>query len=189
VRYQFEFFGWGEIEGIHNRGDFDLSQHAKFSGKKLEYYDDQTKERFVPYVIETAAGASRGLMAFLSNAYDEDEAPTADGKVEKRTVLRLYPVLAPVKCAIFPLVNKDGLQEVSHKITDDLQRTFRVFYDESGAVGRRYRRQDECGTPFCVTIDYQSLKDDTVTIRDRDSMKQERIHKDKIKLYILDKIN
>ncbi|HEY3251466.1 MAG TPA: glycine--tRNA ligase [Ignavibacteria bacterium] len=189
VDIEFKFpFGWGEMEGIHNRSDFDLSQHAKFSGKKLEYYDDQTKERFIPFVIETSAGASRGFMAFLCNAYDEDEAPTADGKVEKRTILRLHNKLAPVKCAVFPLVNKDGLQEISRNITDDLQKSFKVFYDESGAVGRRYRRQDECGTPYCVTIDYDTLKDNTVTIRDRDSMKQERINKDNIKQYIADKI-
>ncbi len=189
VDIEFEFpFGWGEIEGIHNRSDFDLSQHTKFSGKKLEYYDDQTKERFIPYVIETSAGASRGFMAFLCNAYDEDEAPTAEGKSEKRTVLHFHPKLAPIKCAIFPLVNKDGLQEISHNIKDDLQSSFNVFYEESGAVGRRYRRQDECGTPYCVTVDYDTLKDNTVTIRDRDSMKQERIHKDLVKKYIAEKL-
>ena len=189
VDIEFDFpFGWGEIEGIHNRSDFDLSQHTKFSGKKLDYFDEQTKERFIPFVIETSAGASRGLMAFLCNAFDEDEAPTADGKAEKRTVLRFHPKLAPLKCAVFPLVNKDGLQDVAKKITDDLQSSFKVFYDESGAVGRRYRRQDECGTPFCVTVDYDTLKDNTVTIRDRDSMKQERINKDNVKKYILDKL-
>jgi glycyl-tRNA synthetase len=189
VDIEFEFpFGWGEIEGIHNRSDFDLSQHAKFSGKKMEYYDDETKEKFIPYVIETSAGASRGFMAFLCNAYNEDEAPTADGKSEKRTVLHFHPRLAPIKAAIFPLVNKDGLQEISHSIKDDLQKSFNVFYDESGAVGRRYRRQDECGTPYCITVDYDTLKDNTVTIRDRDTMKQERIHKDLIKQYILEKL-
>jgi glycyl-tRNA synthetase len=187
IEYNFPF-GWGELEGIHNRGDYDLSQHQKFSGKKLEYFDDQTKERFIPYVIETSAGASRSFMAFLVDAYDEDEAPTADGKIEKRTVLRLHPKLAPLKCAVFPLVNRDGLQSVAQKITGDLQKSFRVFYDEAGAVGRRYRRQDECGTPYCVTVDYDTLKDNTVTIRDRDSMKQERIGIDKIKEYVVGKI-
>src|SRR4030095_4137377 len=119
VDIEFDFpFGFGEIEGIHNRSDFDLSQHAKFSGKKLEYYDDETKERFFPFVVETSAGATRGFMAFLCNAYDEDEAPTADGKAEKRTVLHFHPQLAPIKCAVFPLVNKDGLQEISHNIKD-----------------------------------------------------------------------
>ncbi len=190
VDIEFRFpFGFGEIEGIHNRSDFDLSQHTKFSGKKLDYFDEQTKERFTPFVIETSAGASRGFMAFLCNAYDEDTAPTSEGKSESRTVLHFHPKLAPVKCAVFPLVNKDGLQELSRNITNDLQKTFKVFYDDSGAVGRRYRRQDECGTPFCATIDYDTLKDDTVTIRERDSMQQERIHKDKIKMYILEKIN
>ncbi len=187
IEYEFPF-GWGELEGIHNRGDYDLTQHSQFSGKKMEYFDDQTKERFIPYVIETSAGASRSFMAFLADAYEEDEAPTADGKVEKRTVLRLHPKLAPMKCAIFPLVNKDGLQETGRKITEDLQRSYRVFYDESGAVGRRYRRQDECGTPYCVTIDYDTLKDNTVTIRDRDSMKQERISIDKIREYLHTKL-
>ncbi|HWA06560.1 MAG TPA: glycine--tRNA ligase [Ignavibacteria bacterium] len=190
VDIEFKFpFGFGEIEGIHNRSDFDLSQHSKFSGKKLDYYDEQNKERFIPYVIETSAGATRGFMAFLCNAFDEDEAPTSDGKSEVRTVLHFHPKLAPIKCAVFPLVNKDGLQEISQNITQDLQKTFKVFYDDSGAVGRRYRRQDECGTPFCVTVDYDTLKDDTVTIRERDSMQQERVHKDKIKMYILEKLN
>jgi glycyl-tRNA synthetase len=187
IEYNFPF-GWGELEGIHNRGDYDLTQHAKFSGKKLEYFDDATKERFVPNVVETSAGASRSFMAFLVDAYDEDEAPTADGKVEKRTVLRLHPKLSPIKCAVFPLVNKDGLQEEARKIIDDLKKSFKVFYDESGAVGRRYRRQDECGTPFCVTVDYDTLKDNTVTIRDRDSMKQERIGIDMIKKYIVERL-
>jgi glycyl-tRNA synthetase len=187
IEYNFPF-GWGELEGIHNRGDYDLTQHTQFSGKKMEYFDDQTKERFIPCVVETSAGASRSFMAFLVDAYEEDEAPTAEGKSEKRTVLRLHPKLAPLKCAVFPLVNRDGLQEIGRKITDDLQNSFKVFYDESGAVGRRYRRQDECGTPFCVTIDYDTLKDNTVTIRERDSMKQERIAMDMIKTYILDRI-
>lgn len=190
VDIEFKFpFGFGEIEGIHNRGDFDLSQHTKFSGKKLDYFDEQNKERFIPYVIETSAGATRGFMAFLCNAFDEDEAPTSEGKSEVRTVLHFHPKLAPIKCAVFPLVNKDGLQEISQNITADMQKTFKVFYDDSGAVGRRYRRQDECGTPFCVTVDYDTLKDDTVTIRERDSMQQERIHKDKIKMYVMEKIN
>jgi glycyl-tRNA synthetase len=188
IEYLFPF-GWGELEGIHNRSDFDLSQHTKYSGKKLEYYDDQTKERFIPFVIETSAGASRSFMAFLVDAYDEDEAPTSEeGKSEKRTVLRFHPKLAPLKCAVFPLVNKDGLQDIAKNITDDLQKSFKVFYDDSGAVGRRYRRQDECGTPYCVTADYDTLKDNTVTIRDRDSMKQERIHKDSVKQYVLEKL-
>jgi len=188
IEYSFPF-GWGELEGIHNRSDFDLSQHAKFSGKKMDYFDDQTKERFTPYVIETSAGATRSFMAFLVDAYYEDEAPTTEeGKSEKRVVLRFHPKLAPVKCAIFPLVNKDGLQDIAKNITAELQKSFKVFYDDSGAVGRRYRRQDECGTPYCVTVDYDTLTDNTVTIRDRDTMKQERISKDLIKQYILEKL-
>ncbi|MGH2575197.1 MAG: glycine--tRNA ligase [Ignavibacteria bacterium] len=187
IEYEFPF-GWGELEGIHNRGDYDLSRHSQFSGKKLEYFDDQTKERFIPFVIETSAGASRSFMAFLIDAYAEDEAPTAEGKLEKRVVLRFTPKLAPLKCAVFPLVNKDGLQDVAKNITKDLQKYFKVFYDESGAVGRRYRRQDECGTPFCITVDYDTLKDNTVTVRDRDSMKQERISADNTKNYIIEKI-
>lgn len=188
IEYLFPF-GWGELEGIHNRSDFDLSQHAKFSGKKMDYFDEQTKERFTPYVIETSAGATRSFMAFLVDAYYEDEAPTTEeGKSEKRVVLRFHPKLAPVKCAVFPLVNKDGLQEIAKNISTDLQKSFKVFYDDSGAVGRRYRRQDECGTPYCVTVDYDTLTDNTVTIRDRDTMKQERIGKDLIKQYIHEKL-
>ena len=187
IEYEFPF-GRGELEGIHNRGDYDLTQHQKYSGKKLEYFDDETKERFIPYVVETSAGASRSFMAFLVDAYDEDEAPTSDGKIERRTVLRLHPQLAPLKAAVFPLVNKDGLQEIAQKLTKDLQNSFRVFYDESGAVGRRYRRQDECGTPYCFTIDYETLKDNTVTVRDRDSMKQERIGIDRVREYVMGKV-
>lgn len=187
IEYHFPF-GWGELEGIHNRSDFDLSQHSEFSGKKLDYFDEVTKEKYIPYVIETSAGASRSFMAFLIDSFDEDEAPTADGKIEKRTVLRLHPKIAPMKAAVFPLVNRDGLQEAAHKIKEELQNSFKVFYDESGAVGRRYRRQDECGTPFCITTDYDTLKDETVTIRDRDTMKQERINMSRIREYILDRI-
>ncbi|MCC6886759.1 MAG: glycine--tRNA ligase [Ignavibacteriales bacterium] len=190
---EFEFpFGWGEIEGIHNRTDFDLKRHTEFSGKKLDYFDDQTKERFIPYVIETSAGASRSFFAFLCNAYDEEQIrkENQDGSfsTEVRTVLHFHPSLAPVKAAIFPLVNKDGMPEVARAITDNLKKNFRVFYDDSGAVGRRYRRQDECGTPFCITVDTQSLQDGTVTVRERDKMIQERINKDNLEKYLFDKI-
>jgi glycyl-tRNA synthetase len=193
VDIEFEFpFGWGEIEGIHNRTDFDLKRHAEFSGKKLEYFDEQTKERFIPYVIETAVGASRGLFAFLCNAFGEEEVAkeNSDGtsSSEVRTVLHFHPSLAPVKAAVFPLVNRDGMQDIAHNITEDLRKHFKVFYDDSGAVGRRYRRQDECGTPFCVTVDSETLTDNTVTVRDRDSMAQERINKDKIVEYINSKL-
>jgi glycyl-tRNA synthetase len=182
---EFEFpFGFGEIEGIHNRTDYDLSRHQKYSGKNLTYFDEESKDRYTPYIIETSAGASRSLMAFLVNAYAEEEAPTADGKMEVRTVLRLDSRLAPIKAAFFPLVNRDGMPEIARKIEQDIRPSFRVFYDDSGAVGRRYRRQDEAGTPFCLTIDSQTLQDQTVTVRDRDSMKQERISADKILSYL-----
>lgn len=188
IEYQFPF-GWGEIEGIHNRTDYDLSRHEEFSGKGMKYFDEQTKERFTPFVIETSVGASRSFMAFLVDAYAEEEAPTAEGGVETRVVLRLHPKLAPTKAAIFPLVNRDGMPELAHKLEEDLRRSFRVFYDDSGAVGRRYRRQDEAGTPYCLTVDSQTLQDQTVTIRDRDSMQQERIPLDRIRTVILDKLS
>ncbi|HMQ67547.1 MAG TPA: glycine--tRNA ligase [Ignavibacteria bacterium] len=193
VDIEFEFpFGWGEIEGIHNRTDFDLKRHTEFSGKKIEYFDDQTKERFTPYVIETSAGASRSFFAFLCNAYDEEEMvrENSDGtsSSETRTVLRFHPALAPIKAAVFPLVNRDGMQDIAQNISADLRKNFKVFYDDSGAVGRRYRRQDECGTPFCITVDSDTLTDDTVTVRDRDSMVQERINKDNIQSYINSKL-
>jgi glycyl-tRNA synthetase len=187
IEYLFPF-GWGEIEGVHNRTDYDLSRHEQFSGKSLKYFDEATKEKFTPYVIETSAGASRSFMAFLVNAYDEEQAPTAEGTTEMRVVLRLHPKLAPTKVAIFPLVNRDGMPEMARKIEADLRQHVRVFYDESGAVGRRYRRQDEVGTPYCVTVDSQSLEDQTVTIRERDSMKQDRIAISNIRAYIAERL-
>ncbi len=169
VEYLFPI-GWSELEGIANRGDFDLTQHAKFSGQKLEYVDTATGERYVPHVIEPAAGADRALLAFLIDAYDEDE---IEG--ESRTVLRLHPVLAPVKVAVLPLVRKDGQPELATEVYRDLRERVQAEYDEGGAIGRRYRRQDEIGTPWAVTIDHQSLEDRTVTLRDRDSLTQVRI--------------
>ncbi len=169
IEYEFPF-GWGEVEGIHNRTDFDLSSHAQFSGKKQEYFDQANNERYVPYVIETSIGASRSTMMFLVDAYEEEE---VNG--EKRSVLRFHPTLAPYKLAIFPLVNKDGMPEFATRLYHDLRNRFKVYYDDSGAVGRRYRRQDEAGTPFCATIDGQSIAEGTVTIRDRDSMEQIRL--------------
>lgn len=174
IEYEFPF-GWGEIEGVHNRTDYDLSRHEEFSGKSLKYFDDETKEKFTPFIIETSAGASRSFMAFLVDAYAEEQAPTADGKMETRVVLKLHPKLAPIKAAVFPLVNRDGMPEIAKSIEKELRRHMRVFYDDSGAVGRRYRRQDEVGTPFCITVDSQTLTDQTVTVRDRDTMFQERI--------------
>ncbi len=187
IEYQFPF-GWGEIEGIHNRTDFDLSRHQEYSGKSMQYFDEQAKEKFLPYIIETSAGASRSFMAFLVDAYREEEAPTADGKMEIRTVMRFHPKLAPIKAAIFPLVNRDNMPEIAKKIEETLRPQLRVFYDDSGAVGRRYRRQDEVGTPCCITVDSQTLQDQTVTVRERDSMQQDRIGIDNILKYLRDKL-
>ncbi len=184
--YDIEFkfpFGWGEIEGIHSRTDFDLSRHEEYSGKSLKYFDDQSKEKFTPFVIETSVGASRSFMAFLVGAYDEE---VIEG--EMRVVLHLHPKIAPMKAAVFPLVNREGMDDIARTLTNDLQKHFRVFYDDSGAVGRRYRRQDEIGTPYCFTVDSQTLQDQTVTVRERDSMKQERIAMDKVKEYLIGQI-
>jgi glycyl-tRNA synthetase len=187
IEYLFPW-GWGELEGVAHRGDYDLKQHMQFSGKDLSYYDDETKERYIPHVIEPSAGATRSLLAFLCEAYAEDQAPNEKGVMEARTVLRLHPRLAPVKAAVFPLVKKDGMPERSMAIYKDLQKHFAVFYDEKGAVGRRYRRQDEAGTPFCITIDGQTAQDQTVTIRDRDSMKQDRVSTDRIPGYLMERL-
>jgi glycyl-tRNA synthetase len=169
VEYLFPI-GWSELEGIANRGDFDLTAHAQHSGQKLEYVDTATGERYVPHVIEPAAGADRAALAFMVDAYDEDE---IEG--ERRTVLRLHPLLAPVKVAVLPLVKKDGQPELASEVYRELRERVQAEYDEGGAIGRRYRRQDEIGTPWAVTIDHQSLEDRTVTLRDRDSLAQDRI--------------
>ena len=169
IEYEFPI-GFSELEGIANRGDFDLRAHAEGSGQKLEYVDGGTGERYVPHVIEPAAGVDRAVLAFIADAYDEDE---IEG--ERRTVLRLHPLLAPVKVAVLPLVRKDGQPEVAGEIYRALRGRFQVEYDEGGAIGRRYRRQDEIGTPWAVTVDHQSLEDRTVTVRDRDSLTQQRI--------------
>src|SRR4030088_1001346 len=166
---------WQELEGIANRGDFDLRRHAEFSGEKLEYFDQATGERYVPYVIEPSAGADRATLAFLVDAYDEEE---VEG--EQRTLLRLHPLLAPVKAAVLPLVRKDGQPEVAREVYESLRERFTAEYDEGGSIGRRYRRHDEIGTPFAVTIDHQTLEDRTVTVRDRDSLEQERIAIDEL---------
>jgi glycyl-tRNA synthetase len=168
-------WGWGELEGVAQRTDYDLMQHAKFSGEDLTYYDQENNERYVPYVIEPAAGADRATLAFLLSAYDEDEAPTGDGKVEKRTVLRLDPRLAPIKVAVLPLSKNERLTPLAHAVAGALRRHFMIDVDLAGAIGRRYRRQDEIGTPLCVTIDFDSLDDQAVTIRERDTMNQHRV--------------
>ncbi len=162
--------GWQELEGIANRGNFDLTQHAEYSRQNLEYVDTATGDRYLPHVIEPAAGADRATLAFLCDAYDEDE---IEG--ETRTVLRLHPALAPVKAAVLPLVKKDGQPELAREIVADLRERMQVEYDEGGAIGRRYRRQDEIGTPWSITVDHRSLEDHTVTVRDRDSLQQERV--------------
>lgn len=162
--------GWSELEGIANRGDFDLTQHAQHSGEKIEYFDTASGERYVPHVIEPAAGVGRTVLAVLCDAYDEEEVAG-----EQRTVLKLHPRLAPIKVAVLPLVRKDGQPELAHEVFELLRGQLQAEYDEGGSIGKRYRRQDEIGTPFCVTIDHQSLEDRTVTVRDRDSLEQERV--------------
>jgi glycyl-tRNA synthetase len=170
VEYLFPI-GWSELEGVANRGDFDLKQHAEFSGEKLEYFDQASGERYVPHVIEPAAGADRATLAFLVDAY---EVETLEDGTE-RTVLRLHPRLAPVKAAVLPLVNKEGMPERAREIFEDLRSVMQVEYDGGGAIGKRYRRHDEIGTPWAITVDGQTLEDGTVTLRDRDSLTQERV--------------
>jgi glycyl-tRNA synthetase len=169
VEYLFPM-GWSELEGIANRGDFDLTQHAKFSGEKLEYFDQETKERYVPHVIEPSAGADRAMLAFLVDAYDSEE---VEGR--QRTVLRLHPRLAPVKVAVLPLVSKAGMPEKAREVYEAVRRRVPAEFDEGGSIGRRYRRQDEIGTPWGITVDGQTMEDDTVTLRDRDSLEQVRV--------------
>jgi glycyl-tRNA synthetase len=169
VEYLFPI-GWSELEGIANRGDFDLTQHARFSGEKLDYVDPGTGERYVPHVIEPAAGADRATLAFMVDAYDEEE---VEGRT--RVVLRLHPRLAPVKVAVLPLVNKDGQPELAREIYEELRAIMTAEYDTGGSIGKRYRRQDEIGTPWGVTVDHQTLEDGTVTLRDRDSLEQSRV--------------
>jgi glycyl-tRNA synthetase len=177
IEYRFGFQGseWGELEGVANRTDFDLTTHAKHSGADLTYFDQAKGERWTPYVIEPAAGLTRSLMAFLVEAYDEDEAPNAKGGVDKRTVLRLDPRLAPVKVAVLPLSRNEQLSPKARDLAAELRKVWNVDFDDAQAIGRRYRRQDEIGTPYCVTVDFETLDDDAVTIRERDSMTQERV--------------
>ena len=177
IEYRFNFTGseWGELEGIANRTDFDLSSHTTHSGQDLSYFDQASGERFVPYVIEPAAGLSRSLMTFLVDAYAEDEAPNTKGGVDKRVVLRLDPRLAPVKAAVLPLSRNADLSPKARDLAAALRRNWNVEFDDAGAIGKRYRRQDEVGTPYCITVDFDSLDDQAVTVRERDSMTQERI--------------
>ena len=189
VEYEFPF-GTAELEGIANRTDFDLTQHQKFSGKDMNFFDDETKEKYIPYVIEPSGGCDRATLAFLCEAYTEDTAPDENGAMQTRVVMKFHPRLAPIKVAVFPLVKKEGMPEIAQKIYRQCKNSgLTAFYDEKGAVGRRYRRQDEAGTPFCVTVDGQTLTDQTVTIRDRDSLKQERIAADKVLEYVKEKLS
>ena len=170
IEYEFPF-GWQELEGIHNRGDFDLGRHQEYSKKKLEYFDEVTRERYIPYIIETSAGCDRTLLTALIDAYREDVQAG-----EERDYLAFHPSLAPIKAAIFPLVKKEGMPEIAQKLTAELRSRFEVFYDEKGSIGKRYRRMDEVGTPFCVTIDTETLSNDSVTVRVRDTLEQERVN-------------
>ena len=183
VEYEFDF-GWSELEGIADRGTYDLDQHAEHSGKKLSYFDQPNNEHFTPAVVETSAGVDRAILAVLADAYNEEE---VNG--EKRNVLKLSPKIAPITVAVFPLMNKNGMPEIAQKIVTNLRSKYSSFYDAGGSIGRRYRRQDEAGTPFGVTIDHDTLDENTVTLRDRDTMNQIRISVDKLSDAISDKIN
>ena len=174
IEYEFPF-GFKEVEGIHSRTDFDLSQHQQYSGKKLQYFDPEINQNYVPYVIETSIGLDRMFLLTLINAYAEEDLSTPE-RTDSRVVLRLHPVLAPIKAAIFPLTKKDGLPEKAREIMDKLKLDYNVYYEEKDAIGKRYRRQDAIGTPFCITVDHQTLEDNTVTIRHRDTMEQQRVN-------------
>lgn len=194
VQYEFPF-GWQELEGIHNRGDFDLTQHAKFAGKKIEYFDEAKQERYVPFVIETAVGCDRLALALLCSAYTEEKmagnaaaGAEKDGDGDTRIVLRLKADLAPVQIACLPLSKKPDLQEITNQIRNDLSENFRAQYDESASIGKRYRRQDEIGTPFCLTVDFESLNDKKVTVRHRDTMAQDRVAMSQLESYFTEKL-
>ncbi|MCE5252210.1 glycine--tRNA ligase [bacterium] len=180
IEYRFPF-GWSELEGVHNRTDFDLKRHTEFSGKDMSYFDQENNERFIPYIIETSAGVDRTMLEVLTDAYEEEP-----GETENRIVMRISPLVAPIKAAVFPLVKRDGMSERAHEIHQELKSEFPVFYDEGGSIGRRYRRMDEAGTPYCITIDSQTREDDTVTVRDRDSMVQSRVRISDLKSMIRD---
>lgn len=192
IEYNSPFGGWKEMAGIHNRGDWDLSRHSEYSGKDLKYFDQATGEKFIPHVVETSDGADRATLMFLIDAYTEIEggrSKTTDAKAEKEVVLRLHKDLAPIKIAILPLSKKEPLQKLANAIQDILSGTYQTMYDETGSIGKRYRRQDEIGTPYCLTVDFDSLEDNSVTIRDRDTMEQERVHVEKLQEYFKEKFN
>ena len=189
VDIEFDFpIGFKELEGIHSRTDFDLSKHQEFSGKKIQYHDNETNESYVPYVVETSIGLDRTFLSIFSSAYTEEKF-TKEGKTEERTVLKLPPCLAPVKLAIFPLVKKDGLPEKAMKIMHALKYDFNCQYEEKDSIGKRYRRHDAIGTPYCITVDHQTLEDNTVTIRDRDTMGQERVNTDELHKIVSEKVS
>jgi glycyl-tRNA synthetase len=190
IEYKFDFIGteWGELEGIANRTDYDLTVHAKATGANLDYFEQESGERWTPYVIEPAAGVDRCALTFLLDAYTEDEAPNAKGGVDKRVVLRLDPRLAPVKAAVLPLSRNADLSPAARSLAAGLRKHWNVDFDDAGAIGRRYRRQDEVGTPYCVTVDFDTLQDDAVTIRERDAMTQERVSLDAVERYLHDKL-
>ena len=182
IEYLFPF-GWSEIEGVHDRGDFDLTAHQEASGKDMTYFDQPENKRYIPHIVETSAGLNRTMLMVLWDAYHEDEQAG-----EKRIYLKLDPKIAPIKAAILPLVKKDGLADIATQIRDDLRGKWRVFLDITGSIGKRYRRMDEIGTPFAFTIDHQTKEDNTVTVRWRDTLQQERINKDQIDNYLNDKL-
>lgn len=190
IEYKFGFSGseWGELEGIANRTDFDLGTHSEHSGQDLSFFDQAKNERYVPYVIEPAAGLTRSLMAFLVESYTEDEAPNTKGGVDKRTVLKLDPRLAPVKAAVLPLSRNEQLSPKARDLAAELRRSWNVDFDDAGAIGRRYRRQDEIGTPFCITVDFDTLDDQAVTIRHRDDMSQQRVSLDQVTGYLAQRL-
>jgi len=190
IEYRFGFPGgeWGELEGIANRTDYDLTVHSKASGVNLDHFDQESGERWTPYVIEPAAGVDRATLTFLLDAYTEDEAPNAKGGVDKRVVLKLDPRLAPIKAAVLPLSRNADLSPVARSLAASLRARFATDFDDAGAIGRRYRRQDEVGTPFCVTVDFDTLQDQAVTVRSRDEMSQERVSLDAVERYLTDKL-
>ncbi|MDI6828791.1 MAG: glycine--tRNA ligase, partial [Armatimonadota bacterium] len=187
VEYRFPM-GWSELEGIANRTDYDLKRHMEFSGKDLSYFDEETGERFVPYVIEPSGGVDRALLAFLSDAYEEIPGGRGEAGAEVEVILRLHPRLAPIKIAVLPLSKKSGLPEIGQKLYHELRKYFFADYDDARSIGRRYRRQDEIGTPWCATVDFQTLEDHAVTIRDRDTMQQVRISLDRVKDWVRDRL-
>ena len=190
IEYRFQFAGseWAELEGIANRTDFDLKTHSEHSGTDLSYFDQATGERWVPFVIEPAAGLTRCVLAFLLDAYAEDEAPNTKGGVDKRTVLRFDPRLAPVKAAVLPLSRNEALSPKARDLAAQLRKRWNVDFDDAGQIGRRYRRQDEIGTPFCVTVDFDTLEDNAVTVRERDTMAQERIGIDAVESWLAQRL-